>query len=64
MSLDAVERQSMPFRGESGGIAAGQGMGQVPDSAFEERLADARRQAAEHADHDAPRAPRPDKMQR
>ena len=64
MSLDAVERQAMPFRGESGGIAPGQGMGQMPDSAFEERLADARRQAAEHVDHDAPRAPRPDKMQR
>ncbi len=30
MSLDAVERQRMPFRGETGGIGAGQGMGQVP----------------------------------
>jgi len=44
MSLDAVERQGMPFRGESGGVgagqaavaagqaavAAGQGMGDVP----------------------------------
>lgn len=30
MSLDAVERQLMPFRGETGGIGAGQGMGQVP----------------------------------
>jgi hypothetical protein len=30
MSLDAVERQAMPFRGESGGIGAGQGMGTVP----------------------------------
>ncbi len=30
MSLDAVERQGMPFRGETGGIAAGQGMGEVP----------------------------------
>ncbi len=29
-SLDAVDRQHMPFRGESGGMAAGQGMGQVP----------------------------------
>jgi hypothetical protein len=25
MSLDAVERQGMPFRGESGGVGAGQG---------------------------------------
>ncbi len=30
MSLDAVERQGMPFRGETGGISAGQGMGEVP----------------------------------
>jgi hypothetical protein len=30
MSLDAVERQEMPFRGETGGIGAGQGMGAVP----------------------------------
>jgi hypothetical protein len=33
MSLDAVERQAMPFRGESGGIGAGQGMGTVPAGA-------------------------------
>ena len=31
-SLDAVERQRMPFRGESGGIGEGQGMGSVPGS--------------------------------
>jgi hypothetical protein len=30
MSLDAVERQGMPFRGETGGIGPGQGMGEVP----------------------------------
>lgn len=30
MSLDAVDRQHMPFRGETGGIGAGQGMGTVP----------------------------------
>ena len=30
MSLDAVERQGMPFRGETGGIGVGQGMGVVP----------------------------------
>ena len=29
-SLDAVDRQHMPFRGETGGIGAGQGMGMVP----------------------------------
>jgi hypothetical protein len=32
MSLDAVERQGMPFRGETGGIGPGQGMGEVPGS--------------------------------
>jgi hypothetical protein len=32
MSLDAVERQGMPFRGEEGGVAQGQGMGQVPSA--------------------------------
>ena len=32
MSLDAVERQGMPFRGETGGFGAGQGMGEVPSA--------------------------------
>lgn len=76
MSLDAVERQGMPFVGESGGVARGQGMGKVPggpdavrrglpgDAGLSERLADARRAAEEHRDHDVPRAPRPDRMQR
>ena len=30
MSLDAVERQGMPFRGEEAGVAPGQGMGEIP----------------------------------
>jgi hypothetical protein len=30
MSLDAVERQGMPFVGEEKGIAPGQGMGRLP----------------------------------
>ena len=80
MSLDAVERQGMPFVGETGGIAPGQGsqsseqprsVDRAPDQAglptdpgLAERLAEARRRAAEHVDHDAPRAPRPEKMQR
>ncbi len=64
MSLDAVERQAMPFVGESGGIAPGQPMGEVPDPAFEERLAAARRDASAHVDHATPRAPRPERMQR
>jgi hypothetical protein len=82
MSLDAVERQGMPFAGESGGVGPGgagpsrgatsdRGSDRAPDRAglpadpgLTERLAEARRQADAHLDHDAPRAPRPDKMQR
>jgi hypothetical protein len=80
MSLDAAERQGMPFVGESGGIAPGadaQGPAAAPpgnvgrlddrlpaDHGLAERLADARRRASEHGDHDAPRAPRPDRMRR
>ena len=78
MSLDAVERQGMPFLGETGGV----GHGDQPreprtedapppahpdlptDPSLAERLADARRQADAHRDHDAPRAPRPERMQR
>jgi hypothetical protein len=87
MSLDAVERQGMPFVGESGGVGPGSAVdhegaaseGQVhartadrppdraglpPDPALAERLAEARRRADAHRDHDARRAPRPDRMQR
>lgn len=32
MSLDAVERQGMPFVGETGGVGPGQGMGAVPNA--------------------------------
>jgi hypothetical protein len=97
MSLDAVERQGMPFRGETGGIGIGPesadlravsgppgGTGEAPaaDHAgiagplrgrfglpseaddLAERVRSAREQAALHADHDAPRAPRPPRMQR
>ena len=79
MSLDAVERQQMPFVGESGGLGAG-GSGERPagpppdrapgrarlgvDPGLTERLAEARREADEHRDHQAPRAPRPERMQR
>jgi hypothetical protein len=83
MSLDAVERQGMPFVGETGGPGLGEG-GSVPDRAavvaavdrapdraglpmdpgLAERLAEARRAADAHQDHDAPRAPRPNRMQR
>ena len=86
MSLDAIERQQMPFVGESGGLGSGGGaldgpgvpggaaerpvdrapdrVGLPPDPGLTERLADARRRAEEHLDHQAPRAPRPDRMQR
>jgi hypothetical protein len=79
MSLDAVERQGMPFLGESGGVGPGDRPGQAEEKASDraqdraglpvdpvltERLAEARRQAEAHLDHDAPRAPRPEKMQR
>lgn len=78
MSLDAVERQGMPFVGESGGPGLGEG-GSVPDRVTDrapdkaglpmdpglaERLLEARKRADEHLDHEAPRAPRPDRMQR
>ena len=80
MSLDAVERQGMPFVGETGGVGPGgvepdgaggrdpdrppDRSGLPADPALADRLAEARRQADEHLDHDAPRAPRPDRMQR
>lgn len=80
MSLDAVERQGMPFVGESGepGDAAAPGerrpvsildrppdrAGLPADAGLAERLADARRRAADHDDHDRRRAPRPPRMSR
>jgi hypothetical protein len=30
MSLEAVERRGMPFRGEDGGVAPGQGIAHTP----------------------------------
>jgi hypothetical protein len=50
MSLDAVERQGMPFRGETGGIGAGQGMGEVPEGAAGPRHPDASRAPGDAAD--------------
>lgn len=78
MSLDAVDRQGMPFVGETGSVAPGQGMGSVPESTpastwsgrlpteggLTERVRQARERALEHEDHERPRAPRPDRMQR
>ena len=80
MSLDAVERQGMPFVGESGGLGHGPSgeppadrapvdrapdrAGLPPDPGLAERLAEARRRAESHRDHGERRAPRPDRMQR
>ena len=38
MSLDAVERQGMPFRGEEAGVGPGQGMGEMPRRPVAETL--------------------------
>ena len=72
MSLDAIERKDMPFVGESGGLGTGSHdvdrppdrAGLPPDPGLTERLAEARRKADAHRDHETPRAPRPDRMQR
>jgi hypothetical protein len=76
MSLDAVERQGMPFVGETGGIGSGESAtprsvdrapdrtGLPADPGLQDRLAAARREADAHRGHDEPRAPRPDRMQR
>lgn len=83
MSLEAAE--TMPFRGETGGVGATTGQepaagdarpadrpvdrppdrsGLPDEGGLADRLADARRRAEEHRDHDSPRAPRPDRMRR
>ena len=83
MSLDAVERQGMPFVGETGrspGATETTEGGErrkspAPDrppdrsglpseAGLTERVAEARREAAAHRDHDEPRAPRPERMER
>ncbi len=70
MSLDAVERQGMPFVGETGGVQPG-GQPDGPrlkrvldDGELADRLRDARRRADEHRGHGTPRAPRPPRMER
>jgi hypothetical protein len=75
-SLDAAVR-GLPFVGESGGVGAGTGVPTAaasdtsqsgrsrPDLASMTReVAEARRRAEAHHDHQGPRAPRPEKLQR
>jgi hypothetical protein len=71
MSLDAIERQRMPFVGETGGVGDRRTPDRPPDrsglpaeAGLAERVAEARRQADAHRDHDEPRAPRPERMER
>jgi hypothetical protein len=71
MSLDAVERQRMPFVGETGGVADRRTpdrpldrSGLPAEAGLAERVAEARRRADAHRDHDEPRAPRPERMER
>ena len=68
MSLDAVERQGMPFVGETGGVGPGRGTGEVVsevpatgdapgrsiplDPEMQRRLDEARHAASEHTTHD------------
>ena len=74
MSLDAA-RQGMPFVGESGGVGGGRTPDRAPDrppdrsglpseAGLAERVAEARRKAETHREHDEPRAPRPERMER
>lgn len=49
MSLDAVERQGMPFRGETGGVGSGQGQGSVPGAVDQEPRLDDAAAAERHA---------------
>ncbi|MEJ7748295.1 MAG: hypothetical protein WKF56_03270 [Candidatus Limnocylindrales bacterium] len=80
MSLDAVERQQMPFVGETGDVGPAERVPErAPDRAVDrapdrsglpadptlaDRLAEARRRAEGHREHGDRRAPRPDRMQR
>ena len=71
MSLDAVERQGMPFVGETGGVGPGRGTGEAPatgdapashrsiplDPEMQRRLDEARHAASEHTTHDAGAGP-------
>ena len=79
MSLDAVERQGMPFLGEEGGLAPwgggrGRAAGRVQDgrwrpaarapTTWRRGSGRAREEALAHEGHGQRRAPRPERMQR
>ena len=78
MSLDAVERQGMPFLGEDGGPAAWEAApvgassrsraveGELPPEVDDlaARIRRAREEALAHEGHGQRRAPRPERMQR
>jgi hypothetical protein len=79
MSLDAVERQGMPFLGEDGGLAPGHVAGamdapprgraidaDLPPGADDlaARIRKAREEALAHEGHGQRSAPRPERMQR
>jgi len=79
MSLDAVERQRMPFLGEDGGLAPVAAAGAVPPTGrgrgieadlppgpddLAARIRRAREEALAHDGHAQRRAPRPERMQR
>ena len=57
MSLDAVERQGMPFRGETGGVGTGQGMAEVPPASADDVAAQAHTHIAETSRRSIPLDP-------
>jgi hypothetical protein len=74
-SLDAAQR-GLPFVGEDGGVGPGSEVGPGGESAaagrtgrpslpaLTDELAEARRRADAHRQHQGPRAPRPERLQR
>jgi hypothetical protein len=65
-SLDAAQR-GLPFVGETGGVGARSDSSAKPRSSLSDltgEVAEARRRADAHREHEGPRAPRPEKLQR
>src|SRR4029077_6746959 len=57
MSLDAVERQGMPFRGETGGVGTGQGVGEGPPASADDVATQAQAHIAETSRRSIPLDP-------